>query len=135
MIKDGVDNVLYVSLCDLIESRKGIGNTFVEVSATYGGSFKIVVNEVMGYKCKVVTLYRLSSRLPVHEIIITEPLEQGSGKMTVSSRAYSRGKVNLGTAESFEGIEIGAEDIFALIKVVRNVGQKWALVKLLNTVL
>lgn len=135
MVEKSVDNVLYVGLCDLIESCKGAGNTFINVSATYSGALKVVINEIMGYKCKVVTLYRVSSGLPAHEFVITEPLENGSGKITASSRSYSRGIADLRTAESFEGAEIGVDDMFALIKVVRNAGQKWALVKVLQTVL
>lgn len=73
--------------------------------------------------------------MPVHEIVLKQPIIEGSGHVIAISRMYSRGVVNLATAVSITTNELGIDDIKSMVKVVRNKDQKWALVKLLNTVL
>lgn len=135
MAKEGVNSVLFVALCNLLEYNRSKDEVYVNISSLYGGSIKLVKNEEDGVYVKVVTLYRRQSALPVHEIVLKQPIIEGSGHVIAISRMYSRGVVNLATAVSITTNELGIDDIKSMVKVVRNKDQKWALVKLLNTVL
>ena len=135
MAKEGVNSVLFVALCNLLEYNRSKDEVYVNISSLYGGSIKLVKNEEDGFYVKVVTLYRRQSALPVHEIVLKQPIIEGSGHVIAISRMYSRGVVNLATAVSITTNELGIDDIKSMVKVVRNKDQKWALVKLLNTVL
>lgn len=135
MATEGVNSVLFVALCNLLEYNRSKDEVYVNISSLYGDSIKLVKNEEDGVYVKVVTLYRRQSALPVHEIVLKQPIIEGSGQVTAISRMYSRGVVNLATAVSITTNELGIDDIKSMVKVVRNKDQKWALVKLLNTVL
>lgn len=135
MAKEGVNSVLFVALCNLLEYNRSKDEVYVNISSLYGGSIKFVKNEEDGFYVKVITLYRRQSTLPVHEIILKQPIVEGSGQITAISRKYSRGVVDLASAVSITTDELGIDDIKSMVKVVRNKDQKWALVKLLNTVL
>jgi hypothetical protein len=135
MAKEGVNSVLFVAICNLLEYNGSKDEVYVNISSLYGGSVKLVKDEEVGVYVKIVTLYRRQSALPVHEIILKQPIIEGSGHVTAISRMYSRGVVNLTTAVSITTNELGIDDIKSMVKVVRNKDQKWALVKLLNMVL
>lgn len=135
MAKEGVNSVLFVALCNLLEYNRSKDEVYLNISSLYGGSIKFVKNEEDGIYLKVVTLYRRQSALPVHEIVLKQPIVEGSGQITAISRMYSRGVVNLATAVLITTNELGIDDIKSMVRVVRNKDQKWALVKLLNTVL
>ena len=135
MAKEGVNSVLFVAICNLLEYNRSKDEVYVNISSLYGGSIKLVKNEEDDIYLKVVTLYRRQSALPVHEIVLKQPIIEGSGHVIAISRMYSRGVVNLATAVSITTNELGIDDIKSMVKVVRNKDQKWALVKLLNTVL
>ena len=135
MAKEGVNSVLFVALCNLLEYNRSKDEVYLNISSLYGGSIKFVKNEEEGIYLKVVTLYRRQSALPVHEIVLKQPIVEGSGQITAISRMYSRGVVNLSTAVLITTNELGIDDIKSMVRVVRNKDQKWALVKLLNTVL
>lgn len=135
MAKEGVNSVLFVALCNLLEYNRSKDEVYLNISSLYGGSIKFVKNEEDGFYVKVVTLYRRQSALPVHEIVLKQPIVEGSCQVTAISRKYSRGVVDLASAVSITTNELGIDDIKSMVKVVRNKDQKWALVKLLNTVL
>lgn len=135
MAKEGVNSVLFVALCNLLEYNRSKDEVYVNISSLYGGSIKLVKNEEDGVYVKVVTLYRRQSALPVHEIVLKQPIIEGSCQVTAISRKYSRGVVDLASAVSITTNELGIDDIKSMVKVVRNKDQKWALVKLLSTVL
>lgn len=135
MAKEGVNSVLFVAICNLLEYNRSKDEVYVNISSLYGGSIKLVKNEEDGFYVKVVTLYRRQSALPVHEIVLKQPIVEGNGQVTALSRMYTRGVVNLATAVSIKTNELGIDDIKSMVGVVRNKDQKWALVKLLNTVL
>lgn len=135
MAKEGVNSVLFVAICNLLDYNRSKDEVYLNISSLYGGSIKFVKNEEDGFYVKVITLYRRQSTLPVHEIILKQPIVEGSGQITAISRMYSRGVVNLATAVSITTNELGIDDIKSMVKVVRNKDQKWALVKLLNMVL
>lgn len=135
MAKEGVNSVLFVAICNLLDYNRSKDEVYLNISSLYGGSIKFVKNEEDGFYVKVITLYRRQSTLPVHEIILKQPIVEGSGQITAISRKYSRGVVDLASAVSITTDELGIDDIKSMVKVVRNKDQKWALVKLLNTVL
>lgn len=135
MAKEGVNSVLFVALCNLLEYNRSKDEVYLNISSLYGGSIKFVKNEEDGFYVKVVTLYRRQSALPVHEIVLKQPIVEGRCQVTAISRKYSRGVVDLASAVSITTNELGIDDIKSMVKVVRNKDQKWALVKLLNTVL
>lgn len=135
MAKEGVNSVLFVAICNLLDYNRSKDEVYLNISSLYGGSIKFVKNEEDGFYVKVITLYRRQSTLPVHEIILKQLIVEGSGQITAISRKYSRGVVDLASAVSITTNELGIDNIKSMVKVVRNKDQKWALVKLLNTVL
>lgn len=133
------DVLLVEKLGTLLESLENVGymsgeRTFaVELSSKYTGSIVITPNIEMGDVACSISLYRRSSGLMAHEIVVTQPIGDLDGVHTYRSCPYSRGvsvlAVSVGVLKQGK---IQNADLDKCVQAIQRHEERLAFIKLLE---
>ena len=133
------DVLLVEKLGILLESIENIGymsgeRTFtVELSSKYSGDIVITPNIEMEYVVCSISLYRRSSGLVAHEIVVTQPIGNLDREHTYRSCPYSRGVAALDVSVGvFKRGKLQSFDLDKCVKAIQRHEEKLAYIKLLE---
>lgn len=133
------DLVLLEKLGILLESIENTGymsgeRTFAgELSSKYSGSIVITPNIEMEDIACSISLYRRSSGLMAHEIVVTKPRGDLDGVCTYRSTPYSRGvSVLAASVGVMKRGKIQSSDLDKCVQAIQRHEEKLAYIKLLE---
>lgn len=138
-IKVKEDVLLVGKLGILLESIENIGymsgeRTFaVELTSKYKGAIAITPNIEMEAVICSISLYRRSSGLMAHEIVVTQPIGDLDREHTYRSCPYSRGVAALDVSVgAFKRGKLQSSDLDKCVQAIQRHEEKLAYIKLLE---
>lgn len=133
------DILLVEKLGILLESLENIGymsgeRTFdVGLSSKYSGSVVITPNIEMEAVACSISLYRRSSGLMAHEIVVTKPIGDLDGVHTYRSTPYSRGVYLMYKSVGvMKQGKLQSSDLDKCVQAIQRHEEKLAFIKLLE---
>lgn len=138
-IKVREDILLVEKLGILLKSLENVGDmsgerTFaVALSSKYSGGIAITPNIEMEAVVCSISLYRRSSGLAAHEIVVTQPIGDLDGVRTYRSSPYSRGVFLMYKSVGvLQRGKIQSSDLDRCVQAIQRHEEKLAYIKLLE---